>query len=252
MRADLGKYRQGFGAEQGRPGGKEREERVLRYAPLIHLIANRLAMRLPPSVSKEELFSAGIVGLLDAVDKFDEGLGIQFKTYAEHRIRGAMLDELRKMDWFPRSVRKDIQKIEDAILTLESRLGRTPRDQEIAHELGIGLEEYFKTIQRVSGAGLTNIDDLAAEGADGTKAGRGFEAPTPLDDLRVKEKKEAVARALRGLSDMEQKVMALYYYDELTLREIAEVFHLTESRISQIHSKAIVRLRTKLRDYHGN
>jgi RNA polymerase sigma factor FliA len=206
-------------------------------------------MRLPPSVSKEELLSAGIVGLLDAVEKFDAGLGIQFKTYAEHRIRGAMLDELRKMDWFPRSVRKDIQRVEEAILALETRLGREPEDREIAREMGVGLEEYFKLIHRGASAGLVNIEDVVADG--GVKAaGRGLETPSPLDELKVKEMKGVVAGALKGLSDMEQKVIALYYYDELTLKEIAEIFHLTESRISQIHSKAILRLRTKLRVYY--
>jgi RNA polymerase sigma factor FliA len=249
MKAELTKYRQNTQGVEERTACKEREQDVLQYAPLIHFIANRLAMRLPPSVSKEELLSAGIVGLLDAVEKFDAGLGIQFKTYAEHRIRGAMLDELRKMDWFPRSVRKDMQRVEEAILALETRLGREPEDREIAREMGVGLEEYFKLIHRGASAGLVNIEDVVADG--GVKAaGRGLETPSPLDELKVKEMKGVVAGALKGLSDMEQKVIALYYYDELTLKEIAEVFHLTESRISQIHSKAILRLRTKLRVYY--
>jgi RNA polymerase sigma factor for flagellar operon FliA len=244
MKAQLDKY------QQNSLPGKERDDHVLRYAPLIHFIANRLAMRLPPSVSREELFSAGILGLMDAIDKFDTGLGIQFKTYAEHRIRGAMLDELRKMDWFPRSVRKDIQRVEDAIQALECRLGREPDDDEIAQEMGVELEEYFKMIQRGAGAGLLSIDDMVLDGGAGKPGAEGFEAASPLDELKVKEMKGAVAKALRGLSDIEQKVISLYYYDELTLKEIAEVFHLTESRICQIHSKAILRLRTKLRDYH--
>jgi RNA polymerase sigma factor for flagellar operon FliA len=250
MKAQLDKYQQNSLPEKERLTGKEREDHVLRYAPLIHFIANRLAMRLPPSVSREELFSAGILGLMDAIDKFDTGLGIQFKTYAEHRIRGAMLDELRKMDWFPRSVRKDIQRVEDAIQALECRLGREPDDDEIAQEMGVELEEYFKMIQRGAGAGLLSIDDMVLDGGAGKPGAEGFEAASPLDELKVKEMKGAVAKALRGLSDIEQKVISLYYYDELTLKEIAEVFHLTESRICQIHSKAILRLRTKLRDYH--
>ena len=249
MKAELTKYRQNTQGVEERTACKEREKDVLQYAPLIRFIANRLAMRLPPSVSKEELLSAGIVGLLDAVEKFDAGLGIQFKTYAEHRIRGAMLDELRKMDWFPRSVRKDMQRVEEAILALETRLGREPEDREIAREMGVGLEEYFKLIHRGASAGLVNIEDVVADG--GVKAaGRGLETLSPLDELKVKEMKGVVAGALKGLSDMEQKVIALYYYDELTLKEIAEIFHLTESRISQIHSKAILRLRTKLRVYY--
>jgi RNA polymerase sigma factor FliA len=250
MKAQLGRYRDNPHSEQERMTGKEREGHVLKYVPLIHFIANRLAMRLPPSVSREELFSAGVVGLLDAVDKFDTGLGIQFKTYAEHRIRGAMLDELRKMDWFPRSFRKDIQRLEDAVLALETRLGREPQDLEIAREMGVEMEEYFKMSQRGASAGLLNIDDVVMSGSVGKNGGDWLEDASPLDELKVKETKEAVARALRELSEMEQKVMSLYYYDELTLKEIAEVFHLTESRISQIHSKAILRLRTKLRRYH--
>jgi RNA polymerase sigma factor FliA len=249
MKAELTKYRQHTHPAQERTTAEEREAEILKYAPLIHFIANRLAMRLPPSVSKEELVSAGIVGLLDAVEKFDAGLGIKFKTYAEHRIRGAMLDELRKMDWFPRSVRKDIQRVEEAVLALETRLGREPEDREIAREMGVGLEEYFRLIHRGASAGLLNIEDVVADRGAKTSS-RGLESPSPLDALKVKEMKGVVAEALKGLSDMEQKVVSLYYYDELTLREIAEIFDLTESRISQIHSKAILRLRKKLRVYY--
>jgi RNA polymerase sigma factor FliA len=251
MKAQLHKYRQSFQTVEEHVGDREKEDKVLQYAPLIHFIANRLAMRLPPSVSREELASAGIVGLLDAVEKFDAGLGIKFKTYAEHRIRGAMLDELRKMDWFPRSVRKDIQRVEEAILALETRWGREPDDQEIAEELGVGLEEYFKIIHRSACTGLLNIEDVNMEGG-GNNGCQAMEAASPLDQLAVKEIKDVVAGSLKGLSDMEQKVVSLYYYDELTLKEIAEIFHLTESRISQIHSKAILRLRVKLRAYHGS
>jgi RNA polymerase sigma factor for flagellar operon FliA len=250
MRPELSKYEENLPREQERPSAQEREAYVLRYAPLIHFIANRMAMRLPPSVSKEELVSAGIVGLLDAIDKFDAALGNQFKTYAEHRIRGAMLDELRKMDWFPRSVRKSMQKVEEAVLALRSRLGREPEDLETAQEMGVGIEEYFRIIHRGAGAGLLNIEELLAEGGGARLNGQGLEGASPLDELKVKEVKQVVAGALRSLSEMEQKVISLYYYDELTLKEIAEVFQLTESRICQIHSKAIMRLRTKLRVFY--
>lgn len=251
MRAELTKYRQNCQPFEGRTASEDRKKDVLQYAPLIHFIANRLAIRLPPSVSKEELVSAGVVGLLDAIEKFDAGLGIQFKTYAEHRIRGAMLDELRKMDWFPRSVRKDIQRVQEAIMALETRLGREPKEQEIAREMGLGLEEYFKVVHRSASAGLLNLEDVIVQG--GAKLGsQSLEAASPMEELKAKEIKEVVASALKGLSEMEQKVISLYYYDELTLREIAEVFHLTESRISQIHSKAILKLRTKLQSYYEN
>jgi RNA polymerase sigma factor FliA len=250
MKARLRNYRQSSPAPEEHDGDKEREDKVLQYAPLIHFIANRLAMKLPASVSREELLSAGVVGLLDAFEKFDAGLGARFKTYAEHRIRGAMLDELRKMDWFPRSVRKDIQRVEDAILALEKKLGREPADLEIAGELGIGLDEYFKIIQRGEWGGLLNIDDLSLKG-EVSACSEGLKTASPLDRLTAKEIKTVVAGAIKGLSDMEQKVISLYYYDEMTLKEIAAIFDLTESRISQIHSKAILRLRLKLRAYLG-
>jgi RNA polymerase sigma factor for flagellar operon FliA len=140
--------------------------------------------------------------------------------------------------------------VEEAVLSLQSRLGREPEDDEIAQELGVGIEEYFRMVHRGAGAGLLNIEDLLVEGGGAKLNGQGLEAASPLDELKVKEVKAVVARALRGLSEMEQKVISLYYYDELTLKEIAEVFHLTESRICQIHSKAIMRLRIKLRVFY--
>jgi RNA polymerase sigma factor FliA len=251
MKAQLHKYQQVFQGLEERAEDREKEDKVLQYTPLIHFIVNWVALRLPPSVSREELISAGVVGLLDAVEKFDADRGIKFKTYAEHRIRGAMLDELRKMDWFPRSFRKDTQRVEDAILALETRMGREPEDWEVAKELGVGLDGYFKIIHRGACAGLLDIDDLNLEGDVGKRFG-GLGPASPLERLTVKEIKAVVAEAVKGLSDMEQKVISLYYYDELTLKEIAKIFHLTESRICQIHSKAIVRLRIKLRTYHGS
>lgn len=232
--------------------GAHREELILKYAPLVKSIADRMAIRLPPRISNEELASAGIVGLLDALDKFDAEMGIKFKTYAEHRIRGAMLDELRKMDWVPRSVRKDIHRIEDATAAVQYRFGREPEDFEVAQEMGIDLEVYYKKISRTQGVGLFSLDAVMPDGLGSVFAKHSSEDPSPLDELKIKELKKIISKALLGLSEKEQLAISLYYYDELTLKEIAKVLDLTESRISQIHSKAIIRLRAKLKSYYGS
>jgi RNA polymerase sigma factor FliA len=232
--------------------GKPREDLIVKYTPLIRYIAERIAMRLPPSILKDELLSAGVVGLLDALDKFKQDMGIKFKTYAEHRIRGAMLDELRKMDWIPRSVRKEIQRIEEAILTLESRLRREPEDFEIAREMGVELEEYFEIIRRGAGVGLLSLDEMLSEGKSPGAMVQLSEERSPLEELKKEELKKVMAEAIRKLSEKEQMVISLYYYDELTLKEIAEVLGLTESRICQIHTKAILRLRARLRSFYSS
>ena len=139
MKAGINRYQQSYDIEQGKIDPRLREELIVKYAPLVKYIAGRMAIRIPPNISREELISAGIVGLLDALDKFDSGMGIKFQTYAEHRIRGAILDELRKMDWIPRSVRKDIHRIEEAIIALNSRLNRDPDDLEVAEEIARNL-----------------------------------------------------------------------------------------------------------------
>ncbi|MBN2032576.1 MAG: FliA/WhiG family RNA polymerase sigma factor [Deltaproteobacteria bacterium] len=249
MKAELIKSRQDPYPPEEPLNNKMREEQMLQHAPLIHYIANRLAKKLPPLVSKEELVSAGVIGLMDAADKFDTSLSINFKTYAEHRIRGAMLDELRKTDWFPRSLRKNIRRVEKAVLALEKRLGRKPEDQEIAEELGLDLEEYFRIIHRNASVGFLNIDELISDG-DLKHVCRDSETHSFPDDLKVEEMKKVVADALKGLPDIEQKVLSLYYYDELTLKEIGEILHLSESRISQVRSKGILRLKKKLQCYH--
>jgi RNA polymerase sigma factor for flagellar operon FliA len=179
-------------------------------------------------------------------------MGIKFKTYAEHRIRGAMLDELRKMDWIPRSVRKEIQRIEEAIFTLESRLRREPEDFEIAEQMGVELEEYFEIIRRGAGVGLLSLDEMLSEGKSPAAMVQLSEERSPLEELKKEEMKHVMADAIRKLSEKEQIVISLYYYDELTLKEIAEVLDLTESRICQIHTKAILRLRARLRSFYSS
>ena len=250
MKAGVGRYQQFIRIDRENMDKKSREELILEYAPLVKAIVERVAMRLPPTISKDELISGGIMGLFDAIDKFDPGKGTQFRTYATLRIKGAIIDELRRMDWVSRSVRRDIHKIEDARRTLEMRLGREPEDFEIAEEMGVDTDSYHKITTRAQGVGLFSLDAEMPDAFPWAIANQSLEAPTPFNEVRIKELKKAVAEALSKLSEKEQLVMSLYYFDELTLKEIAQVLDLTESRISQIHSKAIIKLRVKLRSYY--
>lgn len=250
MRAQINTYRQAYGHDAAKQDDKGRQALIIKYAPLVKTIAERLAIRLPAHISTDELISAGIVGLMAALDKFDASKKIKFQTYARHRIRGAMLDELRKMDWIPRSVRDDIQCVECAINTLRMRLGREPSDEEIAEEMGIDIETYYNKISKAGGVNLLSLDDFTKEGASPKLDLFKPDHRSPFDELRVKETKAVIAKALSALTVKEQKVIVLYYYHEMTLKEIAAILNLTESRISQIHAKAIIRLRSKLRAYH--
>jgi len=250
MKARINKCQRIFDIDELRLVAGRREELAIKYAPLVKHIAGRMAIRVPPNISREELLSAGIVGLLDALDKFDSDKGIRFKTYAWHRIKGAILDELRSMDWAPRSVRKDIRRIQDAIATLHSRLGREPDDCEIAHEIGVDIDSYHKMLSRAQGVALLSLDKVMPDGSAPAFTQPATDTPSAFDVLKVKELKNIISKVLAELLQKEQLVMALYYYEELTLKEIAQVLGLTESRISQIHSKAIIRLRLRLKSYH--
>jgi RNA polymerase sigma factor for flagellar operon FliA len=232
--------------------GRSREELILEYAPLVNEIAEKLAIRLPPNISKEELIGPGIAGLFDVLDKFDSKKGIKFRTYAVHRIRGAMLDELRKMDWVSRSVRRDIHWIENTMKTLKVQLNREPEDFEVAEEMGIDIDSYNKMIARACGSNFLSLDELMPGNISTRIANQASGEPSSFDKLQIKELKSVISEAISTLSGKEQRVISLYYYDELTLKEIAEVLDLTESRISQIHSKIIIKLRVKLRYYFEN
>jgi RNA polymerase sigma factor for flagellar operon FliA len=228
---------------------------IIEYAPLVKLLANRLAMRVPPSVSLDDLTSAGIMGLLDAVDRFDPTRAVQFKTYAEFRIRGAMLDELRNLDWVPRSTRKKIHDMEKAIIAVESKTSRPANDEEIAQQMGVELNTYFSILNMARGIELLSLDGYIKDDRSNSESKKTFKSliqgdDDPSDRVMFSELKEVIANAIRALSKKEQMVISLYYYDELTLREIGDVMGLTESRISQIHTKAIIKLRTKLKQYN--
>ena len=250
MKAGIKKYQEIAPVQEEETDLKRREDLILKYAPLVKKIAERMAMRLPPHISKDELIGPGILGLFDAIEKFDSTKGIKFRTYANLRIKGAILDELRKMDWISRSVRRNINRLEDSIRGLELKLDRAPKDDEIAEEMGLDMESYYKMISRSCGVNLLSLDELMLDGSTPKISKQVSDVPSPFDDLKIKEIKSVIAKSLSTLSKKEQLVMSLYYYEELTLKEIAKVLNLTESRISQIHSKAILRLRVKMRAYY--
>ena len=230
---------------------RRREELIMTNAPLVKFVAERLAIRMPSHISKDDLTSAGIIGLFDAIDNYDSSRGIKFETYAFYRIKGAILDEMRRLDWIPRSVRKEVQEIEAAITAVRVKLGRDPEDHEIALELGVSLESYFKMIDKAKGINLLSLDESVTGSSVAAVNKMESKTPSPLDELNKNEVKRVIADALSKLSEKEQLVVSLYYFDELTLKEIARVVGLTESRISQIHSKAIITLRAKLKSYYG-
>ena len=234
---------------------RDRDELIVEYAPLVKLLANRMAMRIPPSVSVDDLVSAGIMGLVDAIDRYDPNREVKFKTYAEFRIRGAMLDELRSLDWVPRSTRKKIRKMEQAIQAVEAKLNRPAEDAEICEEMQVSMEVYYDILNAARGVELLSLDGYVKDDKDNSDSKRTFKSlvrgdSDPDNQVLNFELKEVIVEAMKSLSRKEQMVISLYYYDELTLKEIGEVIELTESRISQIHTKAIIKMRAKLRSYY--
>lgn len=230
----------------------QRDEMIKKYAPLIKFIAHRLAMRLPSNVSIEDLISAGMVGLMDAISKFDSKKKVKFETYAEYRIRGAMLDELRSMDWVPRSVRQKASKIEKLIEKLENENGRPVKDEEIALAMGLSLEEYYEEMKEIQGISLLDLNNLKKQNVNlSDEEILQFvledEENDPYRTLSLKEIKNILSYAIQELSEKERQIISLYYFEELTLKEIGEVLGLTESRICQLHNSIILKLRAKLK-----
>jgi len=232
---------------------KIRENFIKQYAPLVKYVAGKVAVGMPHNVEFDDLVGFGVFGLLDAIDKFDPDKNVKFKTYAVTRIRGAIFDELRSIDWVPRSVRQKTREVEDAIGTLEARLGRTATDQEIAGALGLSEEEYLKTLQKISGTSMLSINEVWYSGDENDKVsiGDSIESPASLNPEVIAERDEirrVIVEAINELPDKEKKILVLYYFEDLTLKEIGQVLDVTESRVSQLHTKAIMRLRFKLRN----
>jgi RNA polymerase sigma factor FliA len=233
---------------------KEREEMIAKYAYLVKYLAGRVASRIPSNVIFDELISAGSLGLIDAVDKYDPKKNVGLKTYAQYRIKGAILDELRSMDWYSRSMRKKIQSVEKAVHIVEAREGRPASDLEIAEEIGMNLESYYKMLSDIHGAALLSLDDYIKNNDGKSQSSSTFSEGMPGEDspsatLMQNELKAVLVEAIRKLTEKEQMVISLYYYDELTLKEIGNVMELTESRICQIHTMALIKLKSKIKDY---
>ncbi|WP_265736749.1 RNA polymerase sigma factor WhiG [Peterkaempfera griseoplana] len=234
--------------------GRLREQLILHYSPLVKYVAGRVGVGLPANVEQADFVSSGVFGLIDAIEKFDLDRAIKFETYAISRIRGAIIDELRALDWIPRSVRQKARAVERAYATLETRLRRTPHEPEVAAELGIPVEELHAIFSQLSLANVAALDELLHPGGEG---GDGLSlldtlvdtaADDPVEVAEDRELRRLLARAVNTLPEREKTVVTLYYYEGLTLAEIGQVLGVTESRVSQIHTKAVLQLRAKLSD----
>jgi RNA polymerase sigma factor FliA len=228
-------------------GTLDRNQLVGHYAPLVKRIAYHLMARLPSSVQVEDIIQNGMLGLLDAISRYEEGLGAQFETYAVQRIRGAMLDGLRENDWLPRSLRRDMRRIEAAVSALEQRYGRQPSETELADSLGMPLAEYQHMLHEARGYQLVYFEDFT-DGDEEDFLDRNFAGneADPLEYLLNKDMREVLVRSIEDLPDREKMVMGLYYEQDLNLREIGDILGVTESRVCQLHSQAIARLRSRI------
>ena len=230
----------------------EKERLTIEYTPLVYNIVHRMAIKFPSHIDLDDLMSSGVIGLMDAIDKFQPEKGVKFPTYAEARIRGSILDELRSMDWVPRSVRQKAKKIEEAYSTLESKLDRPANDEEIAEYMGLTLDEFYEMLNITKGISLFSVDQLDQQNGSINKDKSlysyiiEFHKETPFSLFQLKEIKEKIQETLEKLPEKERMVASLYYYDELTMKEIGEILGISESRVSQLHSKIILRLRSKL------
>lgn len=230
----------------------ERNVIVLEHLPQIKFIAQRMALRLPTDVQLDDLISAGVLGLLDAYEKFDEEKGVQFKTYAEVRIRGAILDSLRGLDWAPRSLRKRSREVERAYHQLEQRLCRSATDEEVARELRIDLASLHSLLDQLNGLtiGHFQVNDGQEDGMDEDSLSISYSPTTqsdsPFEVVRKEELRRLLADFIQQIPEREQSIIGLYYYEELTMKEIGHVLSVNESRVSQLHTRAMLRLRGKL------
>jgi RNA polymerase sigma factor for flagellar operon FliA len=228
-----------------------RDQLILHYSPLVKYVAGRVAVGLPQNVEQSDLVSYGIFGLIDAIEKFDPSRGYKFETYAIARIKGSILDELRSIDWVPRSVRAKAREIERAMSKLESELHRSPTDEELAGEMGIDEAQLQQTLSRISFVGLVALDEMLSVGGErgetmtlGDTIADGAQGPVAL--YEVEEMRHILAQAINKMPEREKIVLTLYYYEGLTLAEIGQVLGVTESRVCQIHTKSILQLRSRL------
>jgi RNA polymerase sigma factor for flagellar operon FliA len=231
-------------------GTLDRDDQLRKYSPLVRRLAHHMIAKLPPSVEVDDLIQVGMIGLTEAISRFEPAQGVQFETFASQRIRGAMIDELREGDWLSRGSRKSQKDIEQAVNRLQQKLGRAPLESEIAKELGMNLPDYQHMLGKVRGTQLVYLEDIGGNGEDADSfldrhAGDAEAEPSAL--LQDQRMRQALVEAIKVLPDREQKIMSMYYEHDMNLKEIAAVLGVTESRICQLHSQSIARLRTKLR-----
>jgi RNA polymerase sigma factor FliA len=233
-------------------GQLDRNALIKQYQPLVRRLAHHMMAKLPPSVEVDDLIQVGLIGLADALTRFEATQGVQFETFATQRIRGAMLDELRENDWMSRGSRKSQKEIEVAIRKVEHKMGRTPMESEIAAELGMSLTDYQSLLGKVRGTQLMYLEDMSGRNEDDdTYLDRHVadSASDPLNMLRDQKLREALVAAIKLLPEREQYIMSMYYEQDMNLKEIAAVLEVTESRVCQLHSQSIARLRAKMRSH---
>lgn len=229
----------------------DRDAVIMEYAHLVKIIAYRMAVRLPSHIDINDLINVGIIGLIDAIDAFDPLRGVKIETYLSFRVKGAMLDELRRMDYLPRSIREKSKQLERGYAELEAKLGRTPTDEEMAESFDMDEEGFQEFLKKVSCAGVINLEDMGLNGdgdnVDIMECLADSNCEDPVQHLHLKEVQVMLARAVDELPEKERLALSLYYYEELNLKEIGHVMHLTESRVCQLHTQAIHRLKGKLK-----
>ena len=240
-------------AKHGEVPASLKEQIVLEHTPLIRYIVNRIAVRLPSHIDLDDLHNTGVIGLMDAIEKYDPSKNCKFKTYAEFRIKGAILDQLRSLDWVPRSVRQKSRRLERAYGEVEQRLGRSASEEEVADSLGLQLDKFHELLNQVRGISLVNLEEIRG-GGDGERTGtfadvvEDVHAENPLAALKLSEMKHIVADTIATLPEKERLVISLYYYEDLNMKEIGSILGITESRVCQIHTKSVLRLRSKLKN----
>lgn len=237
---------------QKNPTPELREKLITEYAPLVKVVAGRLSMYLGYNVEYEDLVSYGIFGLIDAIDKFDMGKDVKFETYASLRIRGSILDQIRKMDWIPRTVRQKQRKMDEAIKSVEARTGRNASDDEIAEELGIAGEELYEWQSQVKVTNVISLNEFLEQGGEPVMdARKNSHFAQPEETVQEAELRKVLADSLELLTEKERRVILLYYYEDLTLKEISVILEVSESRVSQLHTKALLKMRKKMGSYMG-
>jgi RNA polymerase sigma factor for flagellar operon FliA len=231
-----------------------KEQIVLEHTPLIRYIVNRIAVRLPSHIDLDDLHNTGVIGLMDAIEKYDPEKNCKFKTYAEFRIKGAILDQLRSLDWVPRSVRQKSRKLERAYGEVEQRLGRQATEDEVADSLGLQIEKFHELLNQVRGISLVNLEEIRNGNGESDRTGgyadvvEDVNSENPLASLKVSENKRVISDTITTLPEKERLVVSFYYFEDLNMKEIGSILGITESRVCQIHTKAMLRLRGKLKD----